>query len=404
MGLIAFLRANARWLAAGALMSFLSSFGQTYFIGVFAGEIRADFGLSHSAWGTLYAAATTVSAGVMVWAGALTDRFRARAMAAAVLVLLAAACTLMAVNRVWLLLPVTIFLLRFSGQGMLSQIAIVSMSRWFVAARGRALSLAALGFALGEALLPMTLVALMPVVGWRSLWLVAAAVALAMIPVLALLLRHERTPQSMAETSHAAGMDGLHWTRRMVLRHWLFWLVIPALMGPPAFNTAFFFQQVQFAEVKGWAHLDLVRLFPLYTATGVASTLLSGWALDRFGVRRIMPWYLLPIAGAFAVFSLAPTPAAMIPGLLLLGMTNGTLATLPSTFFASHYGTRHLGAIKALTMAVLVLGSAIGPGLSGVLIDAGVRLPTQYMGMAVYFLGATVLVQIGLRKARNLLD
>ena len=34
---------NLRWLTAGALLTFLSSFGQTYFISIFSGEIRNTF-------------------------------------------------------------------------------------------------------------------------------------------------------------------------------------------------------------------------------------------------------------------------------------------------------------------------------------------------------------------------
>ena len=46
MTLISFLSENRRWLAAGALLTFISSFGQTYFISIFAGQIMGDYGLS----------------------------------------------------------------------------------------------------------------------------------------------------------------------------------------------------------------------------------------------------------------------------------------------------------------------------------------------------------------------
>ena len=70
---LAFLSRNAPWLAAGGLLTFLSSFGQTFFISIFAGEIRADFGLSHGEWGGIYSLGTAASAAMMIWTGALTD-------------------------------------------------------------------------------------------------------------------------------------------------------------------------------------------------------------------------------------------------------------------------------------------------------------------------------------------
>ena len=68
MNFVAFLKQNANWLSTGALLAFLSSFGQTYFISIFAGEIRTDFELSHGAWGGIYTLGTGASAVVMVWA------------------------------------------------------------------------------------------------------------------------------------------------------------------------------------------------------------------------------------------------------------------------------------------------------------------------------------------------
>ncbi|MEO0692942.1 MAG: MFS transporter, partial [Pseudomonadota bacterium] len=178
MAFVSFLRDNARFLTAGALLTFASSFGQTYFISVFAGEIRGEFGLTHAGWGAIYAAGTMASAVVMIWLGLLTDRFRARALGVGVLISLAAACLLMALTPAVWLLPGAVFALRLAGQGMSSQVATVAIARWFVATRGRALSIASLGFAVGESLLPLIFVALLVVAPWRSLWVLAAVIAL----------------------------------------------------------------------------------------------------------------------------------------------------------------------------------------------------------------------------------
>lgn len=400
-GLPGFVRRNAPFLTAGGLLTFLSSFGQTFFISVFAGEIRAEFALSHSAWGGIYSLGTAVSATVMIWAGSLTDRFRVRVLGPAVLTGLALACILMAVNPVAWALPGVIFLLRFFGQGMSSHIAVVAMARWFVATRGRALSIATLGFALGEAVLPVVFVASMAAVHWRILWVVAAVVALAGIPVLARLLRLERTPQSMAGEAIFAGMDGRHWTRKQTLRHPLFWFMVPALLGPAAFNTAFFFHQVHFADVKGWSHFELVAMFPVYTAVGIAAMMLSGWALDRLGTARLMPFYQLPMVASFLFFAFAAGPGMALTGLLFLALTTGANSTLPNAFWAEFYGTAHIGAIKAMAAAVMVFGSAIGPGITGFLIDAGIGIETQYAGVAVYFLFATAMMYAGIARARG---
>lgn len=400
MTILAFLRDNAPWLSAGVLLTFISSFGQTFFISIFAGEIMETFQISHGQWGGIYTLGTTASAIVMVWAGGLTDRFRVRALGGAVLLMLTGACLSMALNPVWWALPLVIFALRFTGQGMVSHIAVIAMGRWFVATRGKALSVATLGFALGEALLPLIFVSLMLVYDWRMLWVVAAVIALAGIPILLMLLRQERTPQSMAEFNQALGMSARHWTRNETFRHWLFWFMVPSLLGPSAFNTAFFFHQVHFAEIKGMAHVELVAMFPIFTLISIGAMILSGWALDKVGTARLMPWYQLPMVAAFLIFAFAEGYAQILLGMFFLALTTGANTTLPTAFWAEFFGTRHLGSIKAMAAAVMVLGSAIGPGITGLGIDLGLGLEAQFVIIAGYFGFASAMMAIGIARAR----
>ncbi len=394
-----YLRKNATWLGAGVLLTFMSSFGQTFFISIFSGEIRAAFGLSHGAWGGLYSLGTTVSAVVMIWAGGLTDIFRVRVLGPAVLVGLALATVAMAMNTWLVLLPVVVFLLRLFGQGMSTHLALVAMARWFTATRGKALAIASVGFSVGEALLPVTFVAAMALLDWRWLWVIAAGVTLLGIPILLRLLRQERTPQSLSSEYSATGMEDRHWTRKEAIFHPLFWFMAPALLGPSAFITAFFFHQVHLADTKGWQHIELVALFPIFTSVSLLSMFAAGWALDKWGTARIMPFYQLPMAVGFGIVGLTSSIGGATLALMFLALTVGANSTLPSAFWAEFYGTRHIGAIKAMATAVMVLGSAIGPGLTGVLIDLGMPLDIQFLWIGGFFVLVCVLTRIGIARA-----
>lgn len=398
MNFTGFLRENARWLAAGALLAFLSSFGQTFFISVFAGRIRADYGLSDGEWGLIYTGATMTSAVVMLWAGGLVDRFRMRGLGTLVLGGLALVCVAMAFNSSVWALPAVILGLRFFGQGMAPHAAMVAMARWFVASRGRALAVAALGFALGEALLPLISVALMRVMDWRLIWLGAALVLALGIPLMRLLLHEERTPQSMSAEAPAPGLGGRHWTRGEALHQGLFWAVIPAMVAHPVFVSAFFFQQVHLAGVKGWDHLALVTLFPLFPAASVAASFGFGWAIDRFGAARLMGVYPLALACGFGVLSVSDGLGGAALAVTLMGVTSGGQGTLPNAYWAEVYGTRHIGAIKSVVTAFVVLGSAIGPGLTGVLIDRGIAFPAQMIWIAAVVVAACVLCLVAVER------
>lgn len=391
-----FLRGNAPWLGAGALLAFSSSWGQTYFISIFAGAFRGEFGLTDGQWGAIYGAGTLISAGLMVFAGGLIDRFRVRSLGSAILLASALACLFMAaVPAAWALIP-AVLALRFTGQGMTSLIATTAMARWFVARRGRALAIATMGFALGESLLPIVFVALLTVAPWRALWVLAALLALAAIPLLRLLLRRERIPQGTGGGAESSGMSGRHWTRAQALRHPLFWATVPLVMGPSAWVTALFFQQVHLAAQKGWAHIEFVTLFPVYTGTSITAMLAGGWLIDRFGTRRLIVLAQGPMIAGFVLMGTAPGLAAGAAAMALIAATNGLWAPLTAAFWAELYGTRHLGAIRALGAAVMVLGSAIGPVVSGGLIDAGLPFDAQMPLIALWFAATSALIAAAL--------
>ena len=401
-GYFRFIAENAPFVAAGALLSFLSVFGQTFFISIFGGEIRAEFGLSNGDWGGLYMIATLASAAVMVWAGGLADTFRVRSLGIVVVALLGCACLAMAFNQSAFVLILIIFVLRLMGQGMTVHISAVAMTRWFVSTRGRALAIAGLGFMLGEAILPLLMVWLKSLFGWRELWVCYGLFCFLMCPILGWLLRLERTPSAEASSDETLGLMGRHWTRAQALAHPLFWLMVPAIVSFSAFGTVFWFQQVVFAEIKGWSHFSLVAVFPLGTGALALSAVVYGWAIDRFGATRLLPLYILPYVLAFILHWYAPTLAWTAFAVILMGIAGGGHGTLLNACWAEFYGTRFIGSIKSAATALMVLGSALGPGLSGWLIDIGVGLETQMLGFAATFVVASICLAFAARIARGL--
>jgi len=116
-----------------------------------------------------------------------------------------------------------------------------------------------------------------------------------------------------------------------------------------------------------------------------------------------MPFLLLPIIVAFILFAVAQDTLTLLVGFVFLGLTTGANTTLPSAFWAEFYGTARLGSIKAMAAAVMVFGSAIGPGLTGLAIDLGFGIERQYLAVAGYFAFAAVMMTVGILRARPLL-
>ncbi len=398
MDIVTFIRTNSRWLFAGGVMTFATCFGQTFFISIFAKQIMETYALSHGDWGALYAIGTAASGLTMIWAGGLADHFRARALITILLAMMSVFCLAMAFNSSVWLLPVVIFGLRLCGQGMVFHIAMVSMARWYTKTRGKAVAIATLGFSIGEAFLPIIVVSLIAITPWQNIWVAAAILSLLFILILRVLLKTERTPQSISKETQALGMGGKHWTRAMAIKHPLFWLLTPMAMAPSLFTTSVFFQQVHLAEVKGWAHTEFVALFPAYTLMTVIMSLVFGWAVDKWGSVRLMPFLLIPLAIGLFIFAVFSSLLSALVALFFMAMMHGGYSTVSVVFWSETYGTKHVGSIKALAAAFMVFGSAIGPAFTGYFIDLGYSFPDQMIAYAAYLLAVTGLTYFSIQR------
>ena len=217
MNFIRFLQANARWLIGGFALCFCSSVGQTYFIALSGGEIRAEYGLSHGEFGGLYMGATLLSAVTLPFLGRVVDF---RSVSATVLLTflgLAFCAALMWYAQTLALLFIAIYGLRLFGQGMMTHIAMTAMGRWYVSNRGRAVAIAASGLSLGTAILPVIVVTVAAIAGWRQSWLFASIALLLLLPIVYGLMKQERTPQGQKDAEDKANHQVHNWTRGEVL-------------------------------------------------------------------------------------------------------------------------------------------------------------------------------------------
>ena len=133
-----------------------------------------------------------------------------------------------------------------------------------------------------------------------------------------------------------------------------------------------------------------MKLFPIYTITTAIAALVSGLAIDRWGAVQLLPLIPIPMAAGFILMGHTDSAVMIGVGFVLVGMTGGIYGTVQGAFWPEVYGTRFIGAIKALAAALMVIGSAIGPALTGWGIDAGIAFPQQMIWYAIYMLSISV--------------
>lgn len=389
MFMIKFITNNSRWLLGGFLLTFFSAIGQTYFISLSAGNIRAEYGLSHGDFGLLYMLATLASALTLPWLGKIVDRFSPHQVALIIIPLLAIGALGMAFSTHIAALVFTIYMLRLFGQGMMTQNALTATSRWFSANRGRAISLVTLGHNVGEAMLPFIFVAIAAALGWRYTWIVFVVLLMIVaLPIITGLLSKDRQKQpSDPEPKVVAQRD---WTRSEVIRDPWFWLLLSGVLAPPFIGTTIFFHQVYLVELRGWSLSVFTSAFSVMACSTITFALITGYLVDRFSAVALLPFFLIPLA--LSCFALGSIQAAWAPFLFmtLMGVSYGFSSTLVGSMWPEVYGTKHLGSIRALIVSIMVFGTAAGPGLTGWLIDSGVSYPLQIIAMGGYCLLACV--------------
>jgi len=389
-----FVKNNYRFLLFGFILTFCSSFGQTFFIGIFNPYIREDLSLSHSEFGLIYSLATLLSSLSLIWIGKKIDDFKIIYFAIAVCLFLAFSSFFLTLVSNIILLFFAIYFLRLSGQGLMTHTASTSMAKFFDLNRGKALSISWLGLSLGEGFLPYLIIFLMKFYSWRIVWLgISIFILCLVVPSVFFILRFYK--DGATEISDIKKQEVNHtiknWTRSEVIRDSKFYFLLPAVLGPAFLSTGIFINQIYIFESKQWSMLMLAQGFTLYAIVSVITLAISGFLIDRFSAIKVLPFYLLPTMAAYTLVitsSWAFTPIVMM---ILIAMTNGTSSVLLTSTWSEIYGTKYLGGIRSITVSFFVFSTAIAPVLFGYLIDQQFTINQIFSMMLGYLILANAL-------------
>ena len=391
MGYLAFIGAQYPFLFFGFVMMLMSNFGQTFFIGLYSNDIRGGFGLSHAEFGGLYSAMTLLSALLLLYSGRFIDTLRLSRFTGMTLAGLALACLFMALAPDIAGLALALFALRHFGQGLGAHTGMTSMGRAYERNRGRAVAVAQLGYASGEAVFPVAILALVAWVGWQQSWLALAMVVFfAALPMQVFLTRFEPPRRAEAETADTSAAFG----RMDVLRDPRFYLILPLYMASPFLLTGMFLTHAALADERGWPLTLIAAGFISYALSKIVLTLATGIWVDRFTALRVLPFGGLPLAAAFATLALPPdmlgTWAAHVY-LAFSGVCIGMMGPVGGGLWAELYGVQRLGAIRSMTTPISIFATAAAPVAFGLMIDAGLSFDAVSGLAALYVLAAIAL-------------
>ena len=383
----------------GFIFTFFSSFGQSFFIGLFNSDIRIDLNISHGQFGTIYALATLLSSFTLIWIGKKIDDIKLIYFSFFVILLLFFSSIFFSfVNSIYLLF-FGIFFLRLSGQGLMAHTATTGVSRFFDKSRGKALSVTWLGLSAAEFIMPITIVFFLSIYSWRSIWLSIALLIILFLPLFSFLAIKEITLSSREKEDFIFKKNNIkNWTRKEVLFDPKFYLLSLLMVALPAINTGVFVYQSFILDSKNWGDFVIAKSFMAYAVLSVLTLFISGPIIDKFTSRKLLPFMNIPSLFAMLILFYFDNYVSAYFLLGLMGISNGLANVLGSSTWAELYGVKHLGSIKALTTAMMVFATAFGTAIFGMIIDLGYSIELIAIISSAYIITANILVIIFKRQ------
>ncbi|MDC0539509.1 MFS transporter [Candidatus Pelagibacter sp.] len=385
----------------GFIFTFFSSFGQSYFLGLFNSSIRDALSITHGQFGSIYASATLCSSLLLIWVGKKIDDVNIFKFALFVIILLAFACFFFSKVSSVFLLFIAIFLMRFSGQGMMSHTAATTISRYFTRTRGRALSISWFGLSSAEFIMPVLMVYLLTIIDWQNLWLIFSITVLIILPTASfLLIKNLNLDSREASDENIKEVEIKQWSRREVIKDYRFYIISLNMLAMPWIFTGFAVFQSFIQTSKGWGPYVIAQSFMSYSILSVLTLFLSGFLIDKFTSRKLLIYMNIPLLFSVVVLYYFDTPITAFLFLGLVGISNGFANILGSSTWAELYGVKYLGSIKALTTALMVFATAFGTALFGLLIDLGFTVGDIALISGFYIFFSLILLFL-IRKKLN---
>jgi MFS family permease len=377
-------------VTVGFLAHIASAFSISSTLSVFLKPLSADLGISRGIFSLIRSGEILIGAAAAPVVGTLIDRYGGRWLMAAGGLISGAGFICLGQARDFIQFMLVRWLLISPGDSLMGSMVVnVSIARWFVRMRGRALAIAGMGHGLAKVCMPVMAATLMLYVGWRGSWVVFGVFALLLVVAPALLFMR-RSPEEMglvpdgaaAEGAEAIaiphqrhryakriGADNVEWRRSEALRTPVFWLIAStfgvAQIGVTGLNLHVF----SYVTDQGYPTLVAAAVMSIIALMQFSTPIVWGMLADRMD-NGILNMAKCALQGAGLLLALSlPGLTPLYAGFLIYGIGMGGTAILAETIWADFFGRISLGKIRGMGSLVTSVFSAGGPPFFGLLFD-----------------------------------
>lgn len=366
-------------VAAAFLAQFIAIGIYSYVLGPFMQPMIDDLGWTRAEFTLTRSISQIVMAVTGVFVGVQVDRFGGRSiMLIGATILTAVLIAHSQINSLfswWLLNGVLLTV----GTAMVGSLVVnVTLSKWFIVNRGKAIAYAAMGVSFGGIVLTPLATFLIDNTGWRTAWICLGLFSAAILYPVALMMRRapedeglnpdgfsKEQMQAHPQTANTNGGE-FAFTRAEALRTLSFYALVIAFGFFTINIVVLLLLSVPFLTDSGFSRGDAALAIFVASIPAMLSKPIWGYLIDRgrpkplaAGSAMVTGLALVLIifsvdAGVFFWVSLA---------YMVLGFGWGGMIPLQEVIWASYFGRRHIGAIRGAGMPFGLLLGAAAPWL-----------------------------------------
>ena len=381
------------WYIVGA--GFLANISCAFFLSstlsVFLKPITTDLGVSRGVFSLLRSGEHLLYAVMAPWIGAKLDQYGPRRMMVTGAILSAIGFVLLGQVASFFQFASVRLTLMAVGHALVCYFVVnVTVARWFVRMRGRALAISHLGHGIAKIAISAVVGWLLTFIAWRQVWTLfgGLVVVLAVIPV-AIFMR--RSPEDMglhpdgAAAREPMGATGgvqeraastgdepepeVRWTRREVRRTSTFWLIILAFGMVDIGITGLNLHVVSYVSDLGYGGFPAALTMTVIAGTQATSGLLWGFVGERVTVRKVVSFLFLVEAAGLYVAANAQDLSTIYLGFFFYGLGLGGAQVLEEVMWANYFGRVSLGTVRGAALQIVLLCGVCGPPFFGFVND-----------------------------------
>ena len=374
-------------LFAATIGVLCSAPGQTTGVSTFTDYLIDNIGISRDQISTAYMFGTIGSSFILTYAGTLYDKYGARWVGMAAALTLGFVLVLFSQSDriIKAIVPqhssiytgvaiatciVFFFMLRFSGQGVITMVSRNMLMKWFIARRGLANGISSVFVSLGFSIAPLSFDLLIVETSWRWAWLLMAmGIGIGFFLFVFIFFRDNPEDCNQVPDGEKHGnkeRDVIikpfkQFTLKEARSGLTFWLFVLPSAIYAMFITGYVFHLVSVFGEAGINKEHALSVFIPISMISVVLAFIGGWISDRIKLQYLL--YLMLGGLMVALIALANINTGFYYYAFIIGsaIPSGMYNVLLSVTWPRFYGRDHLGKITGFVMAIIVFFSALGP-------------------------------------------